>query len=99
MPMRTVSAYRFFFCVDDAKTNCDLENEQQQEEKAPPLNVGTGSTLLCFRVVLIVIKQGEGERERAGRSNKKYIVFILFSLTDETALAVILPLLPLLWVR
>lgn len=31
------------------------------------------------------------------RSNKKYIVFILFSLTDEMALAVILPLLlPLL---
>lgn len=29
----TASVYRLFFCVDDAKTNCDLENEQQQEKK------------------------------------------------------------------
>lgn len=26
-----LSVYRFLFCVDDAKINCDLENEQQQE--------------------------------------------------------------------
>lgn len=44
-----------------------------------------------------MIKQREREREQARQSNKKYIVFILFSVTDEMALAVILPLLPLLW--
>lgn len=33
MSRHTVSVYRSFFCVDDAKINCDLENEQQQEEK------------------------------------------------------------------
>ena len=37
------------------------------------------------------------EREVASVSNKKYIAFILFSLTDEMALDVILLLLPLLW--
>lgn len=45
----------------------------------------------------MVIKQGERERERPKQSNKKYIVFILFSLTDEMALAVILLLFPMLW--
>ena len=44
-----------------------------------------------------MIKQRERERQQARQSNKKYIVFILFSLTDEMALAVILPLLLLLW--
>lgn len=44
-----------------------------------------------------MIKRREGEREEARQGNKKYIVFILFSLTDEMALAVILLLLPLLW--
>lgn len=33
MSRHTVSVYRFSFCVDDAKINCDLENEQQQEKK------------------------------------------------------------------
>ena len=98
MSRYTVSVYRLSFCVADAKINCDLENEQQQEgEKSSPLYEGKGGTLFCFRVVLIVIKQREGERERAKQSNKKYIVFILFSLTDEMALAAVLLLFPLLW--
>lgn len=37
----------------------------------------------------MVIKQRERERARARQSNRKYIAFILFSLTDETALSVI----------
>lgn len=41
MPRHTVSVHRFFFCVGDAKINCDLENEQQQEGKKKPL------TTLC----------------------------------------------------
>lgn len=94
---RTVSVYRLFFCVDDAKINCDLETWTAAGEEASPLYVGDGSTLFCFRVVFIVIKQEGRERERVKQSNKKYIVFILFSLTDEMALAVISLLLPLLW--
>lgn len=33
MSRHTVSVYRASFCVDDAKINCDSENERQQEEK------------------------------------------------------------------
>lgn len=35
-----------FFCVDDAKINCDLENEQQQEEK--PRHFMSALEALCF---------------------------------------------------
>lgn len=33
MSRHTLSVYRLFFCVDDAKVNCNLENEQQQEKE------------------------------------------------------------------
>lgn len=79
MSRRTASVYRSFFCVDDAKINCNLEN------------------VFCFRLVLKVIKDRERKWQRARPSNKEHIVFMLFSLTDEMALAVILPLLQLLW--
>lgn len=62
-------------------------------KEALPLYVCNGSALFCFRVVL---KQRKREQEQVRQSNKKYIVFILFSLTDEMALSVILRLLLLL---
>lgn len=33
MSRHTVRVYRLLFCVDDAKINCDLENEQQQQQQ------------------------------------------------------------------
>lgn len=33
MSRPTVRVYRLLFCVDDAKINCDLENEQQQQQQ------------------------------------------------------------------
>lgn len=40
MSRYTVSVYHFFFCVGDAKINCDLENEQLQQGS---------STTLCLQ--------------------------------------------------
>lgn len=48
MPGHTVSVHRFFFCVGDAKINCDLENEQQQEgEKKTPHHFMSAMEALC----------------------------------------------------
>lgn len=33
MSRHTVRVYRLLFCVDDAKINCDLENEQQPQQQ------------------------------------------------------------------
>lgn len=83
------------FCVYDAKINWDLENRTAAGEEAPPLCVCNRGAL-CFALGLRLSRRNE--RESKGRqSNKKYIVFILFSLTDETTLDVILQLLLLLW--
>lgn len=50
MSRHTVSVYRFFFCVDDAKINCDLENEQQQEKE--PQHFMSAIEALCFALGL-----------------------------------------------
>lgn len=50
MSRHTASVYRLFFCVDDAKINCDLENEQRQERKLRHFMLAMEA--LCFALGL-----------------------------------------------
>lgn len=57
MSRHTVSVYRLFFCVDDAKINCDLENAQQQEKKLH--HFMSAMEALCFALGLYLRSEKE----------------------------------------
>lgn len=79
MSRHMVRVYRLLFCVDDAKINCDLENEQQQQQQQEKEEKEKGKKhrhfmsaveALCFALGLYLSEEKESgsEGDRAIRN-------------------------------